>query len=157
MKKTLTALVLAGTLAITGIGCNQQREVEEKSDLFYEDAVVSETVYSPSKHGSGTGVGPTFNMDGDIGISITSVSVDVPEKYAVVFKCKHGKFIIEGKGKKYKELWGRFESGDSVSVSYKEVYKSTYKDTNDDGKEELIKKSLVDYDFLDAQLKSRKK
>lgn len=159
MGKTLVTLALLGTLALGGSGCKNCGEkawssyAEEESGVIYEDAIVSETVYSPSRHGSD--LAPTIDITGEGGLGVAIVDVQIPEKYAIVFKCQHGKFIVEGTDRKHKELWGRFNRGDSVTVSYKEMYKSTYKDTDCDGKKELIHKSLIGYDFLEAQLKNK--
>ena len=139
-------------LALAFNKCNLPEERQEFSDILYEPAIVTEVAYSPSRHGSGSGVGPTIDFDGNVGIAITHVSVDVPEKYAVVFKCKHGKFISEGSDQRHKELWERFYERDSVTVSYKEIFKSVYQDKNDDGKKDLVSRTLIAYDFLDAQV-----
>lgn len=106
--------------------------------------------YIPSRHGSGSGIGPSIGFDGNVGIAITSVSVNIPEKYAVVYKCKHGKFISEGTDQRHKDLWERFTEGDSVNVSYREVFQSYYEDKDDDDDLDLVSRTLVDYDFLDA-------
>ncbi len=133
-------------------GCNFREERTELSSILHEPATISETVYSPSIHGSG--VGPTIDFNGNVGIAITSVNI--PEKYAVVFKCQHGKFIIEGSNKKYKDLWERLNEGDSVRVNYREMYRSAYQDTNNDGKKDLLSKKLIDYDFLEALVINKK-
>ncbi len=141
--KTLSKIALTGATLLALAGCKETKT--ESSDLLYEDAIVSDVVYSPSKHGSG--VGPTIDLTGEGGMGIAFTSVSVPEKYAVVFKCQHGKFIVEGETPEYKELWNRFEEGDSVNVSYKEIYKSVYEN------DRLIERTLTAYDFLDAQKK----
>ena len=137
-------------LASCGSGIETKTEL---SDVLTEDAIVSEIVYMPSRHGSGSGIGPTMDFDGNIGFAFSSVSVSIPEKYAVVFKCQHGKFISEGTDQRHKDLWQRLSEGHEVVVTYKEIFKSTYQDTDGDGKKEVIKRELVAYDFLDAQPK----
>lgn len=102
-----------------------------------EPATVEDVIFSPSQHGSGTGVG--FSMGGDV--SITSHSVDIAAKYAVVFRCRHGKFIIQGEGERYKQLWQRMVKGNEVTVTFREVHRQ-YKD----GRKEFIK-----YNFVDAK------
>lgn len=82
-------------------------------------------------------------MNLDLGISFTSV--DVEERYAVVFQCQHGKFIIQNDQKQAKELWNQLKQGQEVTVSYKEEFETTY----DDGKP--IARKLLKYDFLDAK------
>ncbi len=142
-------LVFLCVLAIFSLGCKEVKQ--EASDILHEDAVVVETVYTPSRHGSGSSFGPSMNMDGDIGFSFHSVSINVPELYAVVFKCQHGKFVIEGDDQRHKNLWERFSENDEVDVSYREIYRNIYKKV--DGRKELIESVLIDYDFLDAVIK----
>lgn len=129
---------------LTLIGCEETRQ--EESPTLFEDAVVTEVVYSPSRHGSG--VGPTLDLTGSGGIGIAITSVDIPEKFAVVFQCQHGKFIVERK-----ELWERLKEGQKVTIAYKELYVSVYDDKNKDGQKELVSKKLVKLDFLDAHPK----
>ena len=155
MGKTLATLALLGTLSLSGIGCSSfnERTARETSDTLYEDAIVYAKVDPPSRHGSGAGPSIDITDEGILGVAL--VNVDIPKKYAIVFKCEHGKFMVWGTGSKHKELWERFNEGDSVTVSYKEIYRSTYKDTDGDGKRELINRSLVGNYLLDAQLKHK--
>ncbi len=134
-------------------GCKEIKT--ELSDILHEDATVSDVVYIPSRHGSGSGIGPTFDMTGDggIGVAVTNVDVHIPEKYAVVFKCQHGKFIVEGTDKPHKSLWEKLSEGQEVDVSYREVYKSVYDDVDGDGEKDLVSRALIKYDFLDAKPK----
>lgn len=148
-KKLLPTLVLGlGTSLL--IGCEETKI--EYSKILHEEAVVSDVVYTPSRHGSGSGIGPTMGFDGNIGIAITHVDVNIPEKYAVIFKCQHGKFIIQGTSQRYKNLWEKLERDQNVIVEYREVYKSVYDDIDGDGVKDLIKRELIKYDFLDANL-----
>ncbi len=152
MRKTLRN-ILTGALAVATAGCTENSEYnftkEESSEILNEPAVVSEVVYNPSKHGSG--MGPTISLSGKVGMAFTSVTI--PEKYAVVFKCQHGKFIIEGEDQRHKDLWGRFDQGDSVRVSYKEMYQSEYHHfpSKSQKQDSLVKRTLVDFDFIDAK------
>jgi hypothetical protein len=131
-------------------GCDFPETKIEYSDVLHEDARVVDVAYTPSRHGSGAG--PTFGMtsEGDPSIGLAVTSVDIPEKYAIVFKCQHGKFIVEGEDDWHKGLWNRLQEGENVDVAYQEMYESTYKDTNKDGKKELLERKLVKYHFLDA-------
>jgi|SRR3989344_2786030 len=148
--KVLKGIGIVG-LSLKLLGCGPAPETRtEYSNTLYESAIVSDAVYIPSRHGSGSGIGPTMDFDGNIGISVTSVSVDIPEKYAIVFKCKHGKFISEGEDQRHKDLWKKLSEGDSVKVSYREIFSSYYEDKNNDDKLDLISRSLIGYDFLDA-------
>lgn len=113
----------------------------EFSNVMIEPAVVVETVFTPSIHQSNIDIGLTTNLD----LSFTPRSINVPEKYAVVFQCDHGKFIIERK-----ELWDKLKVGDKVVVSYREVYNVLSTDKDRDGVRESSV-SLVDYDFVSAK------
>ncbi len=135
--KAIWALALVVLLA----GCDFFNYPKwEKSETMTEPAVVSDIIFSPSRHGSGVGVG--IDTNGDIGIS--SVSVNVPEQYAVVFECQHGRFVIEGgKGSTAYQLWTRLKKLQPVTVHYREEYKITKY-------EEQEHKTIIGYDFLDA-------
>ena len=146
-----------GLIPLLLASCNRIETKTELSDVLNENAIVAETVYSPSRHGSGSGIGPTMDFDGNIGIGISSVSVNIPEKYAVVFKCQHGKFISEGTDQRHKDLWQRLIEGQEVTVTYKEIFESTYQDTDGDGKKEVTNRKLIGYDFLDAQPKNERR
>jgi chromosome segregation ATPase len=119
--------------------------VKEYSPTLTEPAEVVDLVYTPERHGTAEGTG----VDLKLNVSMVSSTVDIPRKYAVVFQCQHGKFIIEDNQEKAKALWGRLKEGQSVTVSYREVYDVTYTSTNGAKKETARK--LVDYDFLDAR------
>ncbi|MBI2633473.1 MAG: hypothetical protein HYW78_03780 [Parcubacteria group bacterium] len=156
MKKTVLFLCLA--ICISAVGC--QSVVTEYSETLKEDAVILETVYTPSTHetvleqsygsyGSnsmiGYGSSGTGIRLGNSGLQVTEVRH--PEKFAVVFKCKHGKFIISRKA-----IYDRFNGldGSKVVVSYREVYKTTFDDES--GQKKMISRILMDYDFIDAVL-----
>lgn len=94
------------------IGCGKL----EYSEVMTEPVEVVETVYTPSRHG--TGVSPVINMTGGGGTSIAVVSVNLPEKHAVVFKCAHGKFIVDRK-----DVWEVSLVGKKGVAHYREVYK----------------------------------
>jgi hypothetical protein len=125
--RTLFAICAALVLA----GCYKT----EYSETLTEQAAVLDVIYQPSQHGGGMGVG--MSMSGNM--VVTSNSVDIPAKYAVVFECQHGKFIIEGTGEKHKALWQRLKAGQRVTVTYREQWRVDDKT-----------RTLVKYDFLDA-------
>lgn len=166
VKNYLLLLVIVG-LALLVAGCRYTKK--EYSSVLTEDAEVVDLVYTPSRHGSGSGAGPSINMSGDVGISFVSVSVDIPEVYAIIFKCDHGKFIVQSnkheesqkikslrenlkdghhkESQKIKSLWENLKDGQKVSITYREVYKNTY-----DG-DKLLESHLVKYNFIDAKPK----
>jgi len=93
MNKIKFIIVCLGLIIICG--CSEKFMFEESLPLK-EEAKVLSMIYTPSYHGSGTGIGPTLNMSsGGMGIAITSVTIHVAEKYAILFQCQHGKFVIE--------------------------------------------------------------
>lgn len=65
-------------------------------------------------------------------------STSIPARYAVVFRCEHGKFIIDGSNGE--SLYKRFSAGDHVTVRYREVFEV-----------DADKRVLVDLDFLGAE------
>jgi hypothetical protein len=137
-------------------GCQEVRR--EVSETLYEDAVIAEVVYTPAHHKSQLGIsayktGPIgVDFGGNVGLRIgggMQVSrVKAREKFAVVFECQHGQFIVSRKEvyEKLKDYEGR-----RVRVAYQEVYRTTYETT--DGEKRVIARDLVDYAFLDAVLK----
>ncbi|MFA6466953.1 MAG: hypothetical protein WCV71_03770 [Patescibacteria group bacterium] len=139
MREKLLVTSLMMLVMVSFTGC--KRTVVQQSGELTESAVVDEVIFSPSSHGSS--VGPTMSGDGGIGIAVTSVSI--PEKYAVVFRCQHGKFVVQGTSQKYKELWERLIRGQAVTVYYKETYRVVYEG------EELLSRELIGYDFLTAR------
>lgn len=150
------ATVLVCGVVLFSSGCQEIKQ--EYSETLHEDAVIVEAVYTPSRHDSQVGLtaiktGPMgVDYGGNFGIRVGGglqiSSVTVPEKFAVVFKCQHGQFIITRK-----EIYEKFKDykGKMVDVAYREVYRTTY-DTKD-GKKQVVERALVDYDFLDATLK----
>jgi hypothetical protein len=162
LKSRLLNLVLITGIASYTIGCSSWPYTKrETSQDLHETAIVEDAFFMPSRHGSSSGLG--YDLTGEGGLSVHSGSVNLPEKYAVVFKCQHGKFIIEEEGKSAqekngkeistRELWEKLSKGDTVDVTYREIYDVHYEDTNDDGKCEPVDSSFVDYDFIDANKK----
>jgi len=127
-------------LALLLTGCDFPKT--EYGNTLVEDGEIYDTAYLPAGHGSETAIG--FDHKGRT--IVTPISISIPERYAIVFKCKHGKFIIDGE--KAKGLYNRFERGDKCIISYREVYLVKMKD----GKE--VGRSVHDLDFLDAKHKN---
>ena len=119
---------LIGVSALIVIVLLGGRAKTEYSQELTENAEITEVVYTPSQHGSG--VSPGISSKGTMVMSFTSINI--PEVFAVVFKCGHGKFII-----KRKDVWEKAKIGMHVTVRYREVYRVS-------GKE----RRLVKYDFL---------
>jgi hypothetical protein len=131
MKKCfclLVCVILSGCL---------DREVYEYSDVLSEPAKVITLVHSPRHSSSDVVTGITGNGD----LTITPVSVQVPESWGVVFECKHGRFVINRK-----ELFDTLSPNQNVTIQYREIYICIY----DYDKKQLKTKKLIDYDFLDA-------
>lgn len=133
LSVTLVALALLGFLSLLS-GCDFA--VRQYSATMTEPATVADLAYVPAGHGSGVGI----SMKGDLSVS----SVDIPERYAVVFHCNHGKFVVEGS--QYKPLWLRLREGQPVTVLYREVRECR----KVDGVVKPETCRTVDLDFLDA-------
>lgn len=149
MKKIFLVFVILLVSFVSGCEYDTSETVE--SDTLHEDAEVVDLVYTPSRHSSDLVPTVSMDMDGDLETRLVTVDVRIPEKYAVVFRCQHGKFIVEGTDQEHKRLWERFREGDNVDVSYKEIYRKTYHVV--DKERSLTKTELIKYDFLDAVLK----
>ena len=103
MKRMLKTLGLIACLGLAGC----QYQTEEYSPEMHEDAKVIAKIHNPSRHDSNLGLtaiklGDSFGIDygGDFGVSLGSglqiSSSEIPEKYGVLFECKHGRFTVEG-------------------------------------------------------------
>ena len=92
-----------------------------------ESGEIYDTCFVPKGHGTGWSYGKHGGP----------VDVDIPAHYAVVFKCEHGKFVIEGD--RGENLYNRFSRGDVVKIKYCIVYDVTDKGSN-----------AVDLHFIDA-------
>ena len=128
-------------------GCKYNYTEMQNSEVLTESATVVDLVYVPSRHGSG--VGPTIDLTGGGGMGVAITGVDIPEKYAIVFQCQHGKFIIENDQGQAKDLWNRLREGQEVVGSYREMYQTRWE--KDGNKKRFLERRLVDYDFLDAK------
>ncbi len=139
MKKTYQ-LILFSTIVFMS-SCITEKE--ELSEILTEKGVVVDLVYTPKNHGSDLGVGITTGGD----LSFTPVDVNIPEKYAVVFKCHdhNAKFVIQNNQQKANEMWHRLTEHQEVVISYRKVFNVTY-----DGDKE-IKRDLKDLQFVDAK------
>lgn len=80
-----------------------------------EPGEVYDTCFVPQGHGSGSSVG--FTSDG--ALTSSSTSIEVPARYAIVFRCQHGKFVIDGD--RGKVLYNKLSKGDHVTIRYCEV------------------------------------
>jgi len=163
IKEKTLPYILAGALAlVTLVGCKEIKT--ETSGVLHEDATVVNKIYTPSVHQAELNptiskVGSSFGMSGDgVGMSFGGMTITestVPEKYGAVFKCKHGTFISQGSDKRHKNLYNKLQEGQEVDVTYKESYRATYDDIDDDGKKDLIERVLIKFDFLDANPKKK--
>ncbi len=89
---------------------------KEGGPKLTESAVIYDTAFVPEGHGTGTASGYTSNGD----YHYSTVKTKIPARYAVVFQCQHGKFIIDGDRGEY--LYKKFSKGDKVIVSYQEEF-----------------------------------
>jgi hypothetical protein len=108
-----------------------------------EPAVVEDTFFSPRLHGSGLGVGITTGGS----MALVPSSTTIQEKYAVVFSCQHGKFVVEGSDTKHRDLWAKLKRGQAVDIVYREMYRVDYGDRG-----EVVNTTLKAYDFIDAKV-----
>lgn len=121
-------------LLIAALLCTACFNERHGGPIEYEAGTVAALSYTPPNHGSG--IGYTFTGRGG---GPTVVSVSTPEEWAVVFRCQHGSFVVDGP--KAKELFGRFKQGDAVEIQYRVIY-------------ETVKGQdvPVDMDFIDAKV-----
>ncbi len=139
---TFSVLVVAAIVIFFCPGCDKYEAKESK--ILTEPAEVVGTIYTPPQHGSGWSPGLTENLD----LTLTYTNINIEPVYGVIFKCQHGQFVSQGSDDRHKILWGRFQKGVKVEVSYKEIYE----EVRDWRTGKLKSRSLVKYDFLDATL-----
>lgn len=133
MKKFFSLLAL-----VCCFGCDPGYRYEN-SDILNESGEVADTAYVPAGHGTSTGW--NFGKHGGLVIS----DVDISARYAIVFKCQHGKFVIEGNHAQ--QLYSKLCKGDKVNISYQTIFKIYYdKDQKEAGRE------AIKLDFLDANV-----
>lgn len=152
-KRTIPYLAVAFLTGCGDWGGDGTEVREEQSEIMHEDAKVVDLVFSPSHHYSKSDIDVGMTSGGKLVFTPTNVTIEIKEKYGAVFECQHGKFISVGEDVRHKDLWKRLHRDDEVDVTYRELYQTTYRDTDGDGKKDIIEKKLVKYDFLDAQQK----
>jgi hypothetical protein len=142
MKKTIIACVLLFFLA-SCTNTNSTHTAKEYSEILIEKGTVEDLVFTPKNHGDD--LSPGMTMSGKLTVSFTSI--DIPEKYAVVFKCHdHGvKFVIQDNQEKAKEMWNRLKRDQEVTIYYKNVYEVTYQNDS------VTERKLIDLEFVDAK------
>ena len=89
-----------------------------------EEVTVEDVLYSPSQSGTG------LTMNGDVHVFNTETV------YAIVFKCKHGRFVVRGEDGIAKKLWQSVRKGERMNATFAERFK--------DGQ-------VVGYTFYDAE------
>lgn len=119
--KTTTALAVASVALFTGCCSKTEYGVN-----LTEPAEVYDTCFVPKGHGSDVAVG--YSTAGKGEVIITPIDVNIPERYAVVFKCQHGKFVIDGE--RGEACYKKLENGDHVTVTYCEKFEVTKNTTN---------------------------
>ncbi|MBI3956597.1 MAG: hypothetical protein HY340_01270 [Candidatus Kerfeldbacteria bacterium] len=157
IKSMRIVMALLAAMALSGCG---KQIVQETSAELHEDAIIANAVHTPSDHRVGLGM-TAFDLDDNIGFDMSGnmglklggglqvSSSTVPEKFAVVFRCPHGEFIIERR-----EIYERLHNctGHTADISYREVYRTTKE--RRDGEWTVSDRVLVDFDFLNAVLKT---
>lgn len=136
-----------GAAGLSLMGCKVF--VTSDSEVKNETAIVMEKKYVPQSVESTTNFyrsrifnGEQIRYDDEMFIS----SRVVPEKYLVKFKG-----VIEFNVND-KKIFDKFKLYDYVNLSYEKEFESVYDDTNNDGTNELVKKELKGFIFINAQL-----
>ena len=102
-------------LCILITGCSTSET--QYSKIKTEKIKVDDVIYQPATHGSGSSLG--FTTDGSL--TISDISINTKAKYFVVFKCVHGKFIVEDS-----VMWSRVQVNDTGIWHYNEQFKIEY-------------------------------
>lgn len=120
--RSILAIIIAAIVCSTWTGCIDRQYGSELT----EPGEVYDTCFVPKGHGSDVAIG--FNSGKDGGITVTPVDIDIPARYAIVFKCQHGKFVIDGE--RGETLYKALSKGDQVTIRYCEVFEVREGQTN---------------------------
>ncbi|MFA5999972.1 MAG: hypothetical protein WC783_03280 [Candidatus Paceibacterota bacterium] len=148
MKKLLLCILVVSLASCVKYG-------NTSSEILYEEAIILNATHTPSSHDVVPTMGVGMSFKGDLVMMPTTRIIDVPEKWGVIFKCKHGEFIVE---RTNPTLYNKLKDsvGKKVNVSYKEIYNIKYEKVPDPvtGKKIWypVSKTLKDYDFIDADI-----
>jgi hypothetical protein len=110
-RLAITALMITGLLA----ACYKT----ETSATLTEPGRIEQMTWTPSNSGSGAGIGVDPSSGNAV---VVSTSVYLPEKYAIVISCLHGKFSLNPDGENARRIFAHFKQGDSITIHYTEVY-----------------------------------
>lgn len=76
---------------------------------------MEDLIFSPQRSGSQVGTG--ISSSGELTASVGPVAISA--NYAVVFRCAHGRFVVEGSGPKHKGLWQVLQKGQHVELTFR--------------------------------------
>lgn len=130
----VVARLIVATVLLAVTGCGEHVSIPKT-----EGARVDCVGYTPPMHGDGMGVGYTTGGN----MALSSVTVDAPAHYFVVYRCQHGSFVVD---RTDNTLWSQIHEGDSVTVFYSEEWY-----VFDRGKPQETKR-FERYDFLNADV-----
>lgn len=131
MNKILTC-GLASILSLSLIGCKEYRT--EYSEIKHENAVVSNQYHRNS-----------YMYPLRVG-KITTIQT-MPAVYRTDFD---GNIDFSVHGSK---IYNSVSEGDSVDLTYREVYRAVYDDKDNDDKKELISRKFKKYELVTITLK----
>lgn len=122
------ALVILFFTALFTTSCHipDEKTVYEQSDTLSRKAIVESGIY-------------VKDPGSIIGKIVT------PGKYGLVVKwCDNEmRFPVQADGKRFKSIWEKFKSGDTVTVYYQQGYFTRYVDDS------LVEKSVIDTTYVD--------
>ena len=143
MKKTLVTLFLAGTIGL--LGCMQVKTEYSESvnsiGTIIEKKYVEEQYLNPIDN-----INPMKDLDPAFDLKKGRIATKQNEKFNVSIATEVGIFTLNNK-----DFFNKVEVNSFVEVSYREKFRSAYKDIDKDGKKDLVEKISVGYDLLDAQ------
>lgn len=142
---------------------------QEQSEILYKRGKVITTIYNKSYDNEddegnlGVGINmkggivPAISLGSGVGVDMKGKLVFAPsssseeiisETWGVILRDENGrKFPVIGEGEKYEKLWEKLDEGDSVRISYKEIYNVIYNSKT----KQSIYKELINYDLIDSE------
>lgn len=115
-SRILAPVLTLAAAAVVLAGCAR----EKFGTVLHENAEVADVCFVPAGHGGQYGYGferatlrPVYSYE----------NTDIPPAFAIVMKCAHGKFVVDGALAAW--VAGHFKVGDKVTVQYREVLVDT--------------------------------
>lgn len=144
IKKSLASIAMIGVLILAGC----KKVVYEHSSAQTISGIVVKKLYEEAYYlNPSDNLNPMRDIDPLFDLKKSRYATKIPEQHIVFYDTAIGEFRINNK-----ELFERVEPKSPVEMTYREVFRSTYDDTDGDGKkDDLVEKVSLGYQILDVK------